>query len=267
MTEEPALRVGVVDDHPIASEALVTRFVNAGFFVLPPAPAVESLDLTAVPDVVVCDLHLPGLSVGKAVAYLAQRGCRVLATTGVAMPDEVLDAVAAGACGFLEKTAPSRAFVKAVTEISTNGFHVSARLAGFLLEDAQRRPLSNREIKSVDKAILRAYAQGDTSDDLLAELNLAIAQLVECLQRIFDAARRRRRLHMPSPREAEVMVLVGCKGFSHKHAALRMGVKVSVIPDFLKSIKAKYLITHADADESVAPATAALLWARELGIC
>ena len=58
---------------------------------------------------------------------------------------------------------------------------------------------------------------------------------------------------------------IGC--LAHKDAARLMKVKVSVIPDFLKSVKSKYLATHPDADESISPGTAALLWARELGMC
>nr|MDT0665896.1 hypothetical protein [Micromonospora sp. DSM 115978] len=79
--------------------------------------------------------------------------------------------------------------------------------------------------------------------------------------------RRRRRLYRPSPREAEVMVLCGCGGLPHKDAATRMNVKPSVISDYLKSVKAKYLASHPEAAESIAPTTAALLWARELGLC
>src|SRR5713226_3460526 len=74
--------------------------------------AVEMLDATG--DMVVCDLRLPGRSGPDAIAFLTQRGCRVLATSGVAKPEEILDAIAAGARGFVPKTAPISVLMRAI---------------------------------------------------------------------------------------------------------------------------------------------------------
>ncbi|MCK9895654.1 response regulator transcription factor [Frankia sp. AgB32] len=259
------LSVAIIDDHPIATESLAGRFAGAGFSVLAPAPSLEALDPAATPDVVVCDLHLPGLSGAAAVAELRGRGLRVLATSGVATSDEVLDAIAAGAAGFVDKTVLAQQFIAAATAVAAGGHHVSARLAGFLLEDASRRRLARDEIDDDERNLLRGLAQGDTLDELCAEWGLTSAAAHRHLLRIFDAARRRRRLHRPSPREAEVMVLVGCRGLSHKEAARAMNVKVSVVADYLRAVRVKYLASHPDAPVTIPPSTAATLWARELG--
>ncbi len=259
------LSVAIIDDHPVATESLAGRFAGAGFSVLAPAPSLDALDPAATPDVVVCDLHLPGLSGAAAVAELRGRGLPVLATSGVATPDEVLDAIAAGAAGFVDKTVLANQFVAAATAVAAGGHHVSARLAGFLLEDAFRRPLTRDEIDDDERNLLRGLAQGDTLDELCAEWSLPPPAAHRHLVRVFDAARRRRRLHRPSPREAEVMVLVGCRGLSHKEAAQAMNVKVSVVADYLRAVRVKYLASHPDAPATIPPSTAAALWARELG--
>jgi DNA-binding NarL/FixJ family response regulator len=259
------VEVAIIDDHPIATESLAARFAGAGFSVLAPAASLEAFDRYAQPGVVVCDLHLPGVSGAAAVAELHVRGHRVLATSGVATPDEVLDAIAAQARGFVEKTAPAGRFVAAVTAVVGGSFHVSARLAGYLLEDANRRPLSRGEIGSTERDLLRGLAQGDLVDELCAAWGMDPATAHDLLGRIFDAARRRRRLHRPSPREAEVMVLVGCQGLSHKEAARAMNVKTSVVADYLRTVKMKYVASHPGAAETIPPSTAAQLWARELG--
>jgi DNA-binding NarL/FixJ family response regulator len=263
--DRPAVRVAIIDDHPIATESLAVRFVGAGFTVLAPSASVEAFDDSTKPHVVVCDLHLPGMSGGRAVAELAGRGYRVLTTSGGATPDEVLDAVAAGGSGYVDKTAPSQTFVQAVTALVAGTCHVSARLAGYLLDDAGRRPLAREEIGPPERALLRSLAQGDLLEEFATAAGLTSAAARDLLGRIFDAARRRRRLHRPSPREAEVMLLVGCRGMSHKEAARAMNVRVSVVADYLRMVKTKYLASHPDAVESIAPSTAALLWARELG--
>ncbi|WP_035923142.1 response regulator [Frankia sp. QA3] len=264
-TERRPVSVAIIDDHPIATESLAARFAGAGFSVLAPAPSLEAFDRSATPGVVVCDLHLPGISGAAAVADLHARGLPVLTTSGVATPDEVLDAIAAQARGFVEKTAPAQQFVAAVTAVAAGSYHVSARLAGFLLEDAQRRPLSRGEIDADERNLLRGLAQGDHLDELCAEWGLAPPDAHGFLARIFDAARRRRRLHRPSPREAEVMVLVGCQGLSHKEAARAMNVKASVVADYLRTVRAKYIASHPDAPPTIPPSTAAAIWARELG--
>ncbi len=263
--ERRPISVAIIDDHPIATESLAARFVGAGFSVLAPAPSLEAFDRSATPGVVVCDLHLPGISGAAAVADLHTRGLPVLTTSGVATPDEVLDAIAAQARGFVDKTAPAQQFVAAVTAVATGSYHVSARLAGFLLEDAQRRPLSRGELDADERNLLRGLAQGDHLDELCAEWGLSAPDAHGRLARIFDAARRRRRLHRPSPREAEVMVLVGCRGLSHKEAARAMNVKASVVADYLRTVRAKYIASHPDAPPTIPPSTAAAIWARELG--
>ncbi len=266
---EDGLRVGIIEDHPIVSEALEKRLGDAGFKVTTSVGAVEELDPDALPETVVCDLNLleGGLQAGQAIAYLVGRGVRVLAMSGVARKAEVLDAVASGAAGFVEKTAPPAEFVAAVLGVANGGMYISARLATYLLDDAEKRPLSRDEIGARERALLHALATGDTVEEFMEEHQLTAVEVRRRLNSIFATARKRRRLHRPSPREAELLVLLGCEGLSHKAAAARMGVKPSVIPDFQKEIKAKYLATHPDADENIAPKTVAQLWARELGLC
>jgi DNA-binding NarL/FixJ family response regulator len=268
MTSEE-LRIGIIEDHPIVSEALEKRLGDAGLRVTASVAAVEGLDAEALPDMVVCDLNLleGGLQAGQAVAFLVDHGVRVLAMSGVARKAEVLDAVASGAAGFVEKTAPPAEFVAAVLGVADGGMYVSARLATYLLDDAEKRPLSRDEIGSRERALLQALATGDTAEEFMEEHQLTETEIRRRLNSIFATARKRRRLHRPSPREAELLVLLGCEGLSHKAAAVRMGVKPRVIPDFQKEIKAKYLATHPDVDDSIAPKTVAQLWARELGLC
>jgi DNA-binding NarL/FixJ family response regulator len=96
------IKVAVVEDHPITRSGLAAYLHLAGCAVVSQENAVETLaELRPPPEVVVCDLHLPGRSGASAIAYLTELGTIVLATSGVAKPEEVLDAIAAGAHGFL----------------------------------------------------------------------------------------------------------------------------------------------------------------------
>lgn len=266
VTSSPAARtVVIVDDHPIASESLEGRLREAGFAVLPGVTAVEGLDGRARADVVVCDLRLPGRSGADAVGHLSAQGCRVLATSGVATAEEVLDVVAAGALGFIAKTAAPAKFVRAVAEVAGGAHHLSAELAHYLRTDADRRPLPSGDIGGMERDVLRCFEQGDSTDEVAHGLGVPPDRLEWLLGNIWRAAVGRRQRLMPTARERDVMRLVA-QGLTHREVAAALAVATYTVPDYLKSIKAKYLAAHPEAPGEVAPLTAARLWARELGL-
>jgi DNA-binding NarL/FixJ family response regulator len=253
----------IVDDHPIATEGLERLLRESGFRVLPRATAVEHLEGEA--DVVVCDLHLPGRSGAGAISHLVARGYRVLATSGVAGREEVLDVVAAGARGYIPKTAAAAVFVHAVGQVAAGSHYVSAELANHLRGDAELRRLDVADIDALGHEVLRCFEQGDLADEVAVQLSVSRARLDAILAGIWDAAARRRRRGMPSPRERDVMRLV-VRGLSHKQIAADLSIALLTVPTYLNAIKVKYLASHPHAQEQIAPLTAARLWAVELGI-
>ena len=224
--------------------------------------AVEMLDATG--DLVVCDLRLPGRSGPDAIAFLVQRGGRVLATSGVAGPEEILDAIAAGARGFVPKTAPISVFRRAIRDVTNLSYFLSAELAHLILADAELRPLRAGEIGDLERAVLRQFERGDDADEVAASLGLPDDAFARALSCIWDRAITRRARFRPSPRERQLMSLVA-GGCTHKEAAAQMSIAVLTVSGYLKSVKEKYLATHPDVSGSVSPLTAARRWAEETG--
>lgn len=258
--------VAIVDDHPIAAEGVAARLADAGFTVVAAVSAVEGLDeIAPAPDVVICDLHLPGRSGREAVLHAAARGSAVLATSGVARPEEVLEAVAAGARGFLAKTAAPRTFASAVAVLAAGGFHVSAELAHHLLDDARLRPLPRGDVGPQALAVLRAFERGDTPQEVQAALGVSEEVVRGLVGEVWDAALRRRRRNAPSPRELDLLRLVG-QGLSHKELAGRLALSPATVPTLLERIRTKYLALHPEADPTLAPLSAARRWAAEMGV-
>jgi DNA-binding NarL/FixJ family response regulator len=262
--EGAARRVSIVDDHPIVADSLIGRLQGAGFDVASSVAMVEDPALITDVDVVICDLNLPGRSGADAIAYVAGLGARVLATSGVAPEQAVLDVVVAGASGFVPKTAAPEEFIDAVAATARGERFVSQYLAACLLADADARPLGTQEIGSLQRDILRGFAQGDTRAELVDSLALDDARLAALLDGIWDAAAQRRALNRLTDREREVITLVA-KGLSHKAIARAMGIATVTVPDYLKSIKRKWDATHPD-DADVRPMTACRRFADELGL-
>src|SRR5690348_8529716 len=115
------IRVGMVEDHPIVRAGLARIVAELPDVELVGAvETIEDLAGQPMPDVLLLDLHLPGALHGVAgVRYLADLGFRILVVTaddtGI---DEVGDAIAAGALGYLTKQAAPGEYATAIRAVA-----------------------------------------------------------------------------------------------------------------------------------------------------
>jgi DNA-binding NarL/FixJ family response regulator len=256
------VRVSIVDDHPIVADSLTSRLRESGHEIVSVVAMVEDPQLDLAVDVVVCDLNLPGRSGADAIAHVASANPRVLACSGVAPEQAVLDVVAAGAAGFVPKTAAAQVFVSAVEAVARGDRFVSEYLAACLLADADARPLGRDDLGSLERDILKAFAQGDSREEVLQGLAIDEERLATLLDVIWSAAARRRTIGRLTERERAVVTLVA-QGLTHKAIAREMGISTVTVPDYLKSIKKKWDATHPDQAD-VTPMTACRRFAEEL---
>jgi DNA-binding NarL/FixJ family response regulator len=190
-------RVAVIDDHPLYRQGLAVAIEQAPEMELVlAARSIEDFDARSgpQPDVVILDLHLPGLEGAEAVGHLCQRGLAVLVVSAADDQDAVLDAMAAGASGYLTKDAEASEITTAVAAIAEGGTYVSPALAAYLLRAARTQPkealwaLTERE-----REILRLLASGETDQDIAAQLYISVRTVRSHLERIRDKTGRRRR--------------------------------------------------------------------------
>src|SRR5215213_7549478 len=103
----PAVTVVLADDHPIWRDG-VRSDLGEGFRVVGEAGDADSA-IEAIrslrPDLVVCDLHMPGGG-GIKVARTCGDETRIVMLTVSEQERDLLDAVAAGAVGYLVKSTP-----------------------------------------------------------------------------------------------------------------------------------------------------------------
>ena len=116
--------VAVIDDHPLYRQGLAVAIqATPGMDLVLAARSIEDFDAhrDVHPDVVILDLHLPGLEGPHAVAHLCARGLAVLVVSASDDQDAVLDAIAAGASGYLTKDAEAAELTAAVAAIAGGG--------------------------------------------------------------------------------------------------------------------------------------------------
>ena len=143
---------------------------------------------------VLLDLQLPGLAGAEGVAHLHDRGLAVLVVSASGSEQAVLDALGAGANGYLTKDSEPAEILAAVKIVARGGTYVSPTLASYLLSAARgganrgRLDLTNRE-----REILALVAQGERDQDIAEHLYISLRTVHSHLDRIRDKTGSRRR--------------------------------------------------------------------------
>jgi DNA-binding NarL/FixJ family response regulator len=150
------------------------------------ADGVQAIELASRlnPDVVVMDIRMPRLDGVAATRQLAAAGAprpRVLIITTFALDEYVIEALRAGASGFLVKDATADDLVHAVRVVSQGDALLSPSVTRRLLDQyAQRlppaptdRPRSDQTITKRELAVLMLIARGFSNAAIGQELHLA----------------------------------------------------------------------------------------------
>jgi DNA-binding NarL/FixJ family response regulator len=176
----------VVDDHPMWRDAVERDLVAAGYEVVAAiGDGAQAIRVAAAvrPDVVVLDLQLPDISGVDVIRGLLAGGARtrVLVLSASGEQRDVLEAVKAGATGYLVKSAQREEFVAAVARTAAGEAVFTAGLAGLVLGEFRR--LATTDGAAADPAIpslteretevLRLVAKGLSYKDIAERLVLS----------------------------------------------------------------------------------------------
>jgi DNA-binding NarL/FixJ family response regulator len=138
-----AVKVMVVDDHPMWRDAVARDLVEAGYDVVATAgdgPEAVRRARAAAPEVLVLDLNLPGLSGVDVCKELVgdNPALRVLVLSASGEHGDVLEAVKSGATGYLVKSAGRDELLDAVRRTAVGDPVFTPGLAGLVLGEYRR---------------------------------------------------------------------------------------------------------------------------------
>ncbi|MBO0874438.1 MAG: response regulator transcription factor [Pseudonocardia sp.] len=179
-----SITVVVVDDHPIWREGVARDLTARGFSVV--ATVADSsftarIAAATQPRVVVMDLDLDELSAVEAVRTIANTmpDTRVLVLSERSGHRDVLDAVKAGAAGYLVKSASATELMDAVQRTAAGDAVFTPGLADLVLGEYQRLAAEPETKASVPRLsgreteVLRLVATGLTARQIAAKLTIS----------------------------------------------------------------------------------------------
>ncbi len=147
-----------------------------------------ALDKDSAPDIVLMDLGLPLMNGVEGIKNLAFRSPNVAVIALTVSGDKrmVLDAVEAGASGYLLKSAGAEEIGRGLREVYFGGSALSPAVARVVLEN-MREPKSDPQLKlaSREVEVLRLLAKGQTVKEIAAALDISQSTVSTYLGRIY----------------------------------------------------------------------------------
>jgi DNA-binding NarL/FixJ family response regulator len=174
-----SVSVMVVDDHPLWRDGVARDLSERGFEIVATAGDAASavrIARAVRPDVVLMDLNLGETTGVEATTLItgSLSGTRVLVLSASGEHSDVLEAVKAGASGYLVKSASAEELVEAVNRTAAGDAVFTAGLAGLVLGEYRRMAATPDEDKPQlterETEVLRLVAKGLTARQIANRL-------------------------------------------------------------------------------------------------
>ena len=178
MAPAEPIRVMLVDDHEVVRDSLREMLDRAGGFKTVgeagDAESAVSMALDLNPDVIVMDVWLParsGIDACREIAELLP-GTRLLILTANTEEDAVVQAVAAGAVGYVKKHATREQLLAAIRDVAAGEYRIPGDVirrvfsAALTTADYAAAQEHLRKLSTLELDTLLAFAQGQSYADI-----------------------------------------------------------------------------------------------------
>ena len=176
------LRVLVVDDHDLFRSGLRGLLEEQGVQVVGEAASggeAVRLSRELAPDVIVMDLNMPGMNGVDATRHITSLAplTRVVVLTISDEDGDVMDAIVAGACGYLLKDASIQELIRGIRAAAVGESLISPHIATKVLQhvrattsDTDRAATIRSELSDREIEVLKLIANGKDNADIAREL-------------------------------------------------------------------------------------------------
>jgi DNA-binding NarL/FixJ family response regulator len=210
-TNQSIIRAAVIEDQRDIREGL-TMLINgtAGYHCTGSYRSMEeALDKikSDVPDVVLCDIGLPGMSGIDGIRILRERHPNLLLLMLTVYDDDerIFDALCAGACGYLlKRTSPAR-LLESLKEAVTGGAPMSPEVASrviALFREIHPRERADYQLTPHETRLLKLLVEGYNYTTAAEELHVSYNTIKFHMRHVYEKLQ----VHSKSEAVAKAMV-------------------------------------------------------------
>jgi DNA-binding NarL/FixJ family response regulator len=144
-----------------------------------------------LPDVVLCDIGLPGMSGIEGMRILKERYPKLLLMMLTVYDDDerIFDALCAGACGYLLKKTPPARLLESLKEAVGGGSPMSpevARRVIAIFRDIRPPERADYELTPHETRLLKLLVEGHNYKTAAVELNVSVNTVSFHMRRIYE---------------------------------------------------------------------------------
>lgn len=153
------------------------------------------------PDIVIMDINLPGISGIECIRKIKARCPEIqfMMFTIYENSEQVFDALAAGAGGYLLKKTPQDKLLEALRELFGGGSPMNAQIARKVVASFQKTPAKTAEsagLSGREKEVLELLAKGYLYKEIASRLGISTGTVRQHIHKIYD------KLHVQNRTEA-----------------------------------------------------------------
>lgn len=191
------IRVLLVDDHTLFRSGIKSLLQRTDDFevVGEAGDGLEGIKRarSLKPDVALLDLHMPGISGLEAVKVISEEmpDVNVLMLTVSEDAQDLMEALRAGACGYLLKNIETDTLVDAIRKAAQGESVVSQQMTAKLIQGVRNPPrvesaaVERDRFSPRERDILASLAQGESNKEIARRLDLAESTVKIHVQNIF----------------------------------------------------------------------------------
>ncbi len=205
----PPIRVALVEDNASFRRQLAQLIgETAGFECAGAFSDAESALAgipASVPDVVLMDIRLPGMSGVKCVARLKEKlpDVKVVMLTAYDDSETIFQALENGASGYLLKRTPPADLLRSIEDVQNGGAPMNSHIARLVVQSFHRRGSSPRPAENLtarEEEVLRLVAQGYINKEIADSLGISPETVRQHLKNCYA------KLHVRTRTEAAMKV-------------------------------------------------------------
>jgi DNA-binding NarL/FixJ family response regulator len=201
------IRILIADDHPLFRDGVANSLDSEPELVIvgQAGTGEEAFDLATdlLPDILLLDITMPGQG-GIVTAHRISAACpvvRIVMLTVSEDEDDLMNALKAGARGYVLKGVSARELAEAVRAVAAGEVYISPALAsGILFEMTHAEPPDPfNDLTKREREILRLVGEGLTNREIGEELHLAEKTIKHYMTNVLQ------KLHVRSRVEAALL--------------------------------------------------------------